>query len=80
MYTLYSKQNCPGCDKAKNLLALKGKKFKIVEIVHGLQAGDNQISIIEFTDKFPSVRQVPLIVNDETNEQYNLTQLLDLLK
>lgn len=32
MLTLYSKNNCPFCDRAKNLLRLKGIKFEEVRI------------------------------------------------
>jgi glutaredoxin len=32
MLTVYSKNNCPFCDKAKNLLKLKGIKFEEIRI------------------------------------------------
>lgn len=32
MLTVYSKNNCPFCDKAKHLLATKNIEFKVVNI------------------------------------------------
>lgn len=32
MYTIYSKPNCPFCDKAKNLLKMKGEEFEFLTL------------------------------------------------
>lgn len=32
MLTVYSKSNCPFCDKAKALLDLKGVKYEVIKI------------------------------------------------
>jgi len=50
--TIYSKDNCPWCDKAKALMTEKGEEYN--EIVIG-----RDITREEFTEKFPHVKTVP---------------------
>lgn len=38
MLTVYSKQNCPFCDRAKNLLDLKGIPYQEVRVDQDAQA------------------------------------------
>jgi glutaredoxin len=38
MLTVYSKDNCPFCDRAKNLLKLKGIRFQEVRVDLDAQA------------------------------------------
>jgi glutaredoxin 3 len=53
--TVYSKLQCPFCDKAKALLTSKG--YEILEHKIGVNFTKE-----EFFDKFPGVRTVPQIV------------------
>lgn len=57
MYTVYTKQNCPYCDMAKNLLESKGIPFETQMI--GVDISRDEILL-----KFPSMRTVPIIVDD----------------
>ena len=57
MYTVYSKPNCPYCDMAKNLLESKGIAFETQMI--GVDISRDEILL-----KFPSMRTVPIIVDD----------------
>lgn len=61
MRIVYSKDNCPGCDR---LLAeyesngwLEGQEFRIVKL-------GRDISVDEFLAKFPGVRSVPHVVTE----------------
>ncbi|WP_407305396.1 glutaredoxin domain-containing protein [Acinetobacter sp.] len=57
MYTLYTKENCPNCDKAKQLLAAKGLPFQ------ALQLGKDY-SREDLVAMIPSARTVPQILKD----------------
>lgn len=57
MYTVYTKPHCPYCDRAKNLLESKGIPFEI-------QTVGVDISVDEILLKFPSMRTVPIIIDD----------------
>jgi glutaredoxin 3 len=57
MIIVYSKPNCPQCDIAKNIL--KNSSLDYTEIVLG-----EGISREDFISSFPTVRQMPLIVED----------------
>ena len=50
---IYSKNNCPNCLKAKNILSKYKPKILILE---------KDISREDFFKKFPAVRKVPQIV------------------
>ncbi|MCX7592427.1 MAG: glutaredoxin [Fischerella sp.] len=57
MYTVYSKDNCVFCERAKNLLKINQQEF--VEIKLG-----RDMPIDEFKTKYPNQRTVPLILKD----------------
>lgn len=70
--TIYSKDNCPYCDKAKNLLEMKSISFE----EHKL---DKDFSRDEILEWFPGVKTFPIItVNKKFIGGYNeLEKLLD---
>jgi glutaredoxin len=57
MYTLYTKEDCPNCDKAKNLLRAKGIPFET------LMLGED-FSRDELIAKIPTARMMPQIMKD----------------
>ena len=61
--TIYSKENCPNCLKAKNKLQKYDPKILILE---------KDISREDFFKKFPAARQVPqIIINKDHIGGYN---------
>lgn len=57
--TMYTKDNCPNCEQAKQLLASKGIKFADVDI----EVGERMANFIK---EFPDARQMPQIfINDQ---------------
>jgi glutaredoxin len=56
--TIYSKDNCPWCDRAKELLTQKGETYEEIKI-------GREITREEFLEQFPNVRSVPYIIIDE---------------
>lgn len=67
---LYSKDNCPYCDKAKNLLKMKAIEF----IEYKLDKDFNRDSLLEM---FPHAKTFPVITVDKKhiggyNELYDL--------
>lgn len=56
---VYSKDNCPNCVIAKNLLESNGIKFRSYEI-------GKDIDMSDFKTRYPNVRAVPFILNGET--------------
>jgi glutaredoxin 3 len=67
MFTVYSKPECPFCDRAKALLTSKGLPFKVVNIDLG-QDRDHHEEYIErddFLAKFPAQRTLPLILEGD---------------
>jgi glutaredoxin 3 len=57
MNKVYSKDNCPYCVKAKNLLNARGIEFTEIKI--GVD-----ITRDEFLETFPNARTVPQIILD----------------
>ena len=57
--TVYSKDNCPWCVKAKNLLALHSE-FEVTEIKIG-----KDITVEDFKAMLPHVRTVPQVFIDD---------------
>lgn len=53
-FVLYSKDNCPNCDKAVQLLSLYGRKFIEVKI-------GQQMTLDDFKAAHPGVRSVPFL-------------------
>lgn len=61
MITLYSKENCPACVLMKGKLIRENKPYK--EIMIG-----KDITREEFMEKFPTVRTVPYMVDNDKGE------------
>lgn len=57
MKVVYSKPNCPGCDKLKKEYIREGIEFE--EKVIG-----KDLTYDEFFDKYPRVRTVPFVVEE----------------
>jgi len=55
-FIVYSKESCPACLKAFEMLQLYGKTFKIVKL--GVD-----ITIEDFKESFPTIRTVPVITH-----------------
>jgi glutaredoxin 3 len=58
MLTVYSKSNCPFCDRAKSLLESKGIEFKTVSIEEDQDARQHLLDL--------GLRSVPQIFNGTT--------------
>jgi len=58
MYTIYSKDNCGNCVRAKNLLQTKALAFEEVKL-------NRDISLEDFSGKYPNVRSMPFILEDK---------------
>lgn len=56
--TIYTKDTCPFCAKAKNVLNKLGKPFNEVRV-------GSDITVEEFKQKFPNATTVPQIILDE---------------
>ena len=69
---IYSKDNCPYCDRAKALLSLKNKQYQEMKIGEDLTRD-------EFVSIFPNVKTVPhIIINGEQIGGFDkLTEWLD---
>ena len=69
---IYSKANCPYCDRAKALLSLKNKQYQEMKIGEDLTRDD-------FVSIFPNVKSVPhIIINgDEIGGFDKLTEWLN---
>ena len=57
MITIYSKDDCPWCDRAKELITLKGDSYEEIKI-------GRDITREEFLEQFPNTRTVPYIIID----------------
>lgn len=58
MYTIYSKDNCGNCVRAKNLLQTKNLEFEEVKL-------NQDISLEDFSGRYPNVRSMPFILEDK---------------
>lgn len=56
MFTIYSKENCSNCEKAKVLLYMRGLPFEVKKL-------DTDFDISWYMGEF-KVRSFPVIVND----------------
>ena len=57
MITVYSKDNCPGCETLKAKLKAEGTPFTEIKLGRDMSVG-------EFKELFPEVRSVPHVVED----------------
>ena len=62
MQVVYSKDNCPGCDRLLSEYAsngwLEGQEFIVKKL-------GKDISVDEFLNKFPGVRSVPYVITEQ---------------
>ena len=56
-FIMYSKDNCPWCDRAKELITSKGDEYEEFKI-------GRELTREEFVEQFPNVRTVPYIILD----------------
>ena len=63
MYTIYSKESCSYCDRAKELLTQKGLSYneKILDVGQTKLEPSNYYSVAELQSKVPGARTVPQI-------------------
>jgi len=79
MITVYTKQSCPKCVMAKNLLNSKKVNYNTVEISYDDSiTGDGYISRAQFMAENPNVKELPFIV-DGTTIIGNFNQLMPYL-
>lgn len=79
MYILYSKENCPNCDLAKTLFNNRKIEHKIIKIDENTDSEKNTISRLDFLSKYPNVRSMPFVVNEEDGKTFNsLNEILNI--
>lgn len=64
MLTVYSKENCPACIKAKSYLDERGVEYKVIMIVFESAKDESEINREEFLEKNPTARNVPYMVDE----------------
>ena len=61
MKVVYSKDNCPGCERLISEYEsngwLEGQEFRVVKV-------GTDMGVDEFLEKFPGVRSVPYVVTE----------------
>lgn len=70
MFVVYSKPGCPSCVNAKSLIDASGDVY--IENVIG-----RDVSREEFMEMFPSVKSVPLIIEQEADVIGGYTDLVE---
>jgi len=65
MIVIYSKDNCPFCEKAVNICETKGLDYSVNKVGVDVQ-------IDEFKELFPSARTVPQIVNVDQGVNHHI--------
>ncbi len=56
-YTIYSKEKCPFCIKAKDYLSKRGLSFTVFTL-------GEDFTVDEIREKFPDAKTFPIIVED----------------
>lgn len=66
MYTVYSKPNCPWCDRAKALLTSKGQAYeeKILDVGQAKDDTKTYVTVQELKAVVPNAQSVPQILHD----------------
>ena len=59
MFEIYGTTNCTYCDRAKILLAMKEKEYTFINVA------ENDDVTAAFFKKFPNVKTVPQIMEDD---------------
>ncbi len=72
MFTVYSRQDCANCVKAKVLLELKNQEFEV-------KMEEEDFTLAELKELVPNVRSFPVVFNDGVLVG-SLPQLTNLLK
>lgn len=70
IFVVYSKPGCPSCDNAKRLITTSGDSY--LENVIG-----RDVSREEFMEMYPSVKSVPLILEEEAGTIGGYTDLVE---
>lgn len=67
MFTVFSKPNCPQCDKAKNLLKQKGAAYeeRIIDVGQPKEDGKNYITLQELKALIPTAASAPQIMLED---------------
>jgi len=73
MYIIYTKPECPNCDKAIGMLQLAGKMFKVFDV--GVD-----ISVEHFKVHNPDIRTMPYVVTDRGEGITSVIRLAEHLK
>lgn len=61
MITMYSKDNCPWCVRAKDLMNVKDEEYTEIKI-------GRDITREEFMEQFPNVRSVPFFITSSGSQ------------
>ena len=70
MIIMYSKVNCPMCDKTKYYL--KSRNIDFTEMLISENSGISTISLVDFKKTYPMVKAVPyMTINSESIGGYN---------
>mgnify|MGYP003582219561 CR=1 FL=1 len=66
MFTVYSKPNCPWCDRAKALLTSKGEAYEeiILDVGQPKDESKTYVSVAELKAVVPNAQSVPQILHD----------------
>lgn len=66
MYTVYSKPQCPWCDRAKALLTSKGETYEefILDVGQDKDPTKTYVSVAELKVVIPNAQTVPQILHD----------------
>jgi glutaredoxin len=73
MYTVYSKDNCVFCTRAKQLLDRFDYQYQEIRL-------GEDITREEFLEKYPDQRTMPLIISEESGTIGGYQQLVEHLK
>lgn len=66
-FIVYSKPNCPQCDKAKNLLKTKGLTYdeRIIDVGQVKEEGKTYVTAQELKALIPTAKAVPQIMLED---------------
>ena len=62
MFIIYSKENCPNCEKVSMLLYMKGKEFEVKKL-------DTDFDVQWYLNEF-KIRSFPVVVDSTTSSVY----------
>lgn len=81
MFTVYSKPACPACEQSKSLLKSKSISYKEVIIDYGQEKSEEKVYVSreEFMQTYPTIRTLPLIIQDDTHKLLGFQDLRQIL-